>query len=379
MMADAHNERRVCVFSQRLVRPHVALCNAFEFEDVVCELESADLLVAKPVSRFEQYAHLFRVISRHTPFNVSPRRAVPPVAVDKAYDLFIYSALSPADLGLLRRCRGWRERSRIAICYVEEIWKSWLERYSGPSSPIQILKEFDHVFLNCRGTVSMLQSVIGRPCHYIAPASDTIRFYPSRGQRGIDVYYMGRRAALTHRALMGLADTGKISYLYDSQTGLEVQDVQEHRKLLAGTLGNTRYFIVHTAKANRQDHTAGQEELGFRFFEGAAGGTVMIGSPPRVDTFATHFDWADAVVEMPYDTEGIRDLIADLDDQPDRVNRIRRDNVVNSLRRHDWVHRWSTILETVGMNQVPAMTRRQARLKELASNTDAAAFSEVCG
>jgi len=378
MMGDTQNDPRVCIFSQRLVRPHVALCSAYELEDVICEVDVAELLLPKPVPRLGRFSRLFRVISRHTPFTVSPRPAIPSVVIEKPYDLFVYAALSPADLFLLRRCRGWRERARVCVCYIEEVWRDWLERYSGPHSPIHILKDFDHVFVSCQGTVSALERVIGRPCHYIAPASDTARFYPSRPRRGIDVYYMGRRSSVTHQALMQLADAGQVSYFYDSHSGRGVMDVRQHRKWLAGTLMNTRYFIVHAAKADRQDHTAGQEELGFRFFEGAAGGTVMVGTPPQVETFATHFDWQDAVVEMPYDHEGVGGLIADLDRQPERLSRIRRDNVVHSLRRHDWVHRWATILETLGMEATPAMAERMARLKELAGKTDSAAFNEVC-
>ena len=63
-----------------------------------------------------------------------------------------------------------------------------------------------------------------------------------------------------------------MSYEFDSIIGREVRDVREHRLLLANTIKNSRYFIVQTAKVDREDHTAGQQEVGFRYFEGAAGG-----------------------------------------------------------------------------------------------------------
>ena len=52
---------------------------------------------------------------------------------------------------------------------------------------------------------------------------------------------------------------------------------------------------------------------------------------------------------MPFDCPEIGELIADLDQQPERLARIRRDNVVNSLLRHDWYHRWSEILRTIDL------------------------------
>ena len=39
---------------------------------------------------------------------------------------------------------------------------------------------------------------------------------------------------------------------------------------------------------------------------------------------------------------------------------------VNSLSRHDWVYRWRTILEAVGLEPTPEMLSREAYLNELA-------------
>jgi hypothetical protein len=51
--------------------------------------------------------------------------------------------------------------------------------------------------------------------------------------------------------------------------------------------------------------------------------------------FEKNFDWSDAVIEIPFDCSNIADLDAQLDHQ----ERIRTNNIVNSLLRHDWVYR----------------------------------------
>jgi hypothetical protein len=59
-------------------------------------------------------------------------------------------------------------------------------------------------------------------------------------------------------------------------------------------------------------------------------------------------------------------IIADLEGHPSRLARIRRDNVVNSLRRHDWIYRWSEILGIVGLPHSCELAEREKRLEIMA-------------
>ena len=92
----------------------------------------------------------------------------------------------------------------------------------------------------------------------------------------------------------------------------------------------------------------------------------MIGTPPICEAYTTYFNWQDAVIEIPYNAADVADIIAELDAQPERIKRIRQDNIINSLLRHDWVYRWSQILDKVGLEQTPEMLSRQTYLKNLA-------------
>ncbi|MDV2993059.1 MAG: hypothetical protein N4J56_002713 [Chroococcidiopsis sp. SAG 2025] len=91
----------------------------------------------------------------------------------------------------------------------------------------------------------------------------------------------------------------------------------------------------------------------------------MLGVPPECESFTRNFDWEDAVIKVSYDAPNIAEILAALDSQTDRLQKIRTDNVINSLLKHDWVYRWETILATVGLNSTPAMMARKAHLHNL--------------
>jgi hypothetical protein len=49
---------------------------------------------------------------------------------------------------------------------------------------------------------------------------------------------------------------------------------------------------------------------------------------------------------------------------------IRKNNIVQSLLRHDWLYRWNEILNMVGMEPRPALLARQKHLKKLAKDAE---------
>jgi hypothetical protein len=202
----------------------------------------------------------------------------------------------------------------------------------------------------------------------MAPGIDTIQFcpYPNPPVRSIDVYSMGRKSLVTHKALLKMAEGRQIFYIYDTFARMRTSVPKEHRNLLANIAKRSRYFIANAPKIDRQLEINGQCEISYRFLEGAASGTVMIGEPRGNDAFKEHFDWPDAVIHVPYNTADIAKILEDLDSQPDRLKEIRKNNVVQCLLRHDWLYRWRAILELVGLKPKPALVAREERLKKLA-------------
>jgi hypothetical protein len=244
-----------------------------------------------------------------------------------------------------------------------------------PGYLLELLSEFDHVFFGVQHVIATVSRMIGRPCSYMTQGVDTLRFccWPDPPERSIDVCNIGRRSPVTHGKLIEAARQGRIFYYYDTvkpyakQLTFQVDNGPEHRLLLANLLKRSRYFIANRSRANEPEMTRGREEISNRFVEGAAAGTIILGDPPDLDEFRRHFDWPDAVIQMPFDAPDVMARIEQLDADPARQARIRRDNSTNALLRHDWVHRLRSILETVGIAPPPRMLAREAHLTRLAN------------
>jgi len=383
MPSDARDEAgqpaRVCVVSIRDIKPEIARCNSFEFEDVIAEIDAVDLHVPQPAEvrpPSRMATKLRSGLRKGTGLTVSSEPGVVPSALERDYDLLFVVVQQAKDLRWLASIDGWRDRCAAAVCWIEECWIDGLKW----RKLLEPLRHFDHVLLGCSGTIEPLAKLIAPPCRYGPPGIDAIRFgpYPDPPARSLDVYLMGRRSAETHAAFLRLAEQGRIHYMFDSIHGRTVSSPREHRLLLASLVKRSRYFVAYRAKVNRRVDTAGQEEVGLRFFEGAAGGAVMLGEAPRCATFPELFDWPDAVIPMPFGTTEVEGLLRELDGQPERLANARRNNVVNSLLRHDWAYRWGLVLEAVGLPPLPQLARRQAALRELAemAEGDAAASLE---
>ena len=191
---------------------------------------------------------------------------------------------------------------------------------------------------------------------------------PNPPARSIDVLSIGRRSPVTHQALLRAMRDKELFYVYDTINDLRAYDLDEHRLLTAQRAQRSRYFIVNPGKINMPEETGGQSEFGYRFFEAAAPGTIMLGERPRNNKeFDRIFHWEDAVIEMPFDCPEIVSLIRDLDRQPERQRKIRETNIVQCLLHHDWVYRWEAALAIAGLAPLPELSARKRRLQQLAA------------
>jgi hypothetical protein len=370
----------VLVLSMRRLADLVAFCLQYEFEDVVAEVTGADRVEASDRPALERSRRGYKLArfatgSRRVARGCAPRPST--VRLERDYELFFPVFNHVHELFALATVPDWRRRCRVAACFVNELWAHLLPGYL-----LELLSEFDHVFLGVRHSVDEVARIVGRPCSYLPLAADVLRFapFPEAPARGIDVCNIGRRSAVTHDALLRRAREGAMFYFYDTvaasgagqkQRTFRVDNPAEHRLLLASLLKRSRYFIANRGRINEPEFTQGQDEISGRFYEGAAAGAVMLGEPPRTAEFARQFDWPDAVIPLPFDSPDVGRRLAELDGDPARLARIRRDNTANGALRHDWVHRLRTVFETLGLQPTEAMLAREARLRALAASLQA--------
>lgn len=350
---------QVLLFSSRNLMQHVSFCQRYEFEDLIAEVDNVDLVAPRrPAERSE--GRIVRYRNRLLGYN---RPVIDgEIRVNKEYDLF-FAVVRPGDLKYMRPIKGLRERCRKLVCLFDELWPDDIPRLL--RSDFEFLQGFDYIFSTHVSGADAAKQLIPRPSQFIPGGVDALGFcpYPAKPRRGIDVLSMGRCPAGIHQALLACAEQDGIFYVYDTIRDLYVVHPREHRRLLSNSIKRSRYFIAYPAKF---DEYMSHVELGNRYFEGAAGGAILIGNGGTNTPFERYFDWPDAVLSTPADGSQIAELIADLDGQPERLARIRRDGVVNILLRYDWVYRWRQILETVDLPVSQGILERERRLNHLA-------------
>jgi hypothetical protein len=354
---------RVLIFSLRnIFRKALFRCPHYEFEDVICKIDSA-VLLAPEINPSSARSTFATRLAYHTPIALNPGIQRPPAQIP--YDIFFTICGWPQDLIMANAVRNLKDTCRTSVCLVDELWLKDIVRYR---HLLRILATFDVVMLYYSQTVKPLSEQIGRRCVFLPPGVDAILFcpYPNPPKRVIDVCSIGRRSEVTHQRLLRMVRESGLFYLHDSIAGSQAINSKEHRTLLANIAKRSRYFIVNRGKVDEPDATGNQIEIGNRYFEGAASGAIMVGERPKSEEFERLFDWPEAVTQVAYDPCDIDMVIKNLDGDPERQDRIRRTSVGQSLMRHDWVHRWETILKTVDLKPMQGVLERKERLRKLA-------------
>ncbi len=351
---------RTLVVSLRhlLPRPNRA-CN-YEFEDMVASIDRAD--VWGPTEAYPVNPRAQRAVRRFLP---APLQLGGKTPVDREYDLLFVCCQDPSDLYLLGPLGALQARCAKTICWIDELWA---HRIPWRRGEMRLLSTFDLVVLGCQQSVAPAIAHGAGNVVYSPPGVDALRFspWPEPVPRVIDVYNMGRRAQAQHDALLAQANAEDWFYLFDTFAAGNCSEPKAHRAQLRNLIQRSRYFVTNAAKVNAPGDTGGQEEVGFRFFEGAAGGAVLIGQRPNAPTYPELFGWEDAVIDLPTAATDVRPYLEHLESDPERVDRIRRRNVRQSLLRHDWAYRWAQLLELTGLRADPKLERRLEDLSLLA-------------
>lgn len=357
------NQCRILLHSQRGIygNLHYRL-GLYEFEDIIRQVDSVDMLAPQPRNWFKYGTRIANRLAYSCNTAINP--GISKIEVQKDYDLFFVVAQFPKDLLHIEYVKGWKDRCKTSICWINEIWVSDI---ADCGYFLKILSQFDYVIVHWAGSVNAVQEAVQGKCSYLPYGIDALLFcpYPNMPRRVVDVYSIGRKSEETHQTFLKMAENNDIFYVYDTIAGTEVIDPKQHRLLLANMAKRSRYFVVNPGKRNIPGETGGQVEFGNRFFEGAAAGTIMIGETPHNEQFAKVFGWPDAVIHLPFGSRDIVEIINELDKQPERQAAIRKTNVIQSLRHHDWVYRWEKILDIADLDPLPALLERKKRLEDL--------------
>lgn len=374
MSSSESRSARICMPTARGFTRRAFQCGLYEAQDVVISTDDVDLLMLEPGPGFStkmkwQRKLLYRDLTKQL-INVNP--GIRPVRLQHDYELFLVVCQNYWDFLYINAIEGWKDRCRTSVLLIDELWAPHLSEYK---FWLHALRQFDHVFVGYAGTAAPLSRAIDYECQWLPGAVDALRFTPAPHcpTRSIDVYSIGRRFPGVHASLRGLAAAGDFFYVHDTFVGSDMQpsDHREHRELYANMAKRSRFFMVAPGKMDATDETGGQVEIGYRYYEGCAAGAILLGQVPECDSFYEMFGWTDSVVPIRTDGSDTVAVLSELLAQPERMHAISRENTIQALLRHDWVYRWKDVYKVAGIPSSQGMLKREARLKALATSTQA--------
>ena len=164
----------VLMLSMRNYSSLVGYCPLYEFEDLTAETLGAGMAQLRNVSGLQvgKVVHKYvRYLTGSTALAVGVRPDLGAVTLDRTYDIFLPFFNHPHEIFALNGLRDWRKKARFAACYLAEAWETLLPRYQ-----VEMLRNFDHIFLGVQGAVSTIAKITGRPCSFVPMGVDTLRF-----------------------------------------------------------------------------------------------------------------------------------------------------------------------------------------------------------
>ena len=335
----------------------------FEFEDAIADCDERVVIDTTAVPTENPRRHIWR-LGKLAEMTLDPRKG-------KGGDELVFAVAQVLpDLADHLAFQPQIRNAYKKAAFVEEIWAREIPLRADFRKQ---LEQFDHIFVSCAGSVDALSEHLGIPVTYLPPSIDleSLGAHPWP-PLAIVAYAMGRRQPELHEATLrwASADSSRF-YMYDTVTGNRpLRDHRQHRSMLAQFIRRSRYFLVCGAKFNRPKETANQQEIGYRYFEGAAAGAIMVGTEVTAPTFSEQFDWEEPLVVVDPSGEDLPERLDALAADPERRAAMRRRTASGSLRRHDPAHRWRTVLETLGLEEPPGVDERIQRLAQRADDVD---------
>ena len=110
---------RVLIFSLRNIfgKP-LFRCPHFEFEDLICEIDSAELLAPKlDASRRSSFATR---LAFHAPVLLNP--GIKRISANRQYDILFTICGYPQDLIMFNAVSDLRDVCRTSVCLLDELW-----------------------------------------------------------------------------------------------------------------------------------------------------------------------------------------------------------------------------------------------------------------
>ena len=251
------------------------------------------------------------------------------------------------------------QRCRVKVCYMVEFYAG-LPRARPPPPAARGFRPRRPVLLRAASTTvgaGHRQALPPRPARRRRAALHALSRAAATGDRRPQ---RGRRSEPVHQALLRLAAARGVFYLHDTIPGSLVRPTSpaEHRDMLA-QLRQAEPLLRHLPGQVRRRREPGASRR--------SGPATSRGRPrarcssarrrPRRPS-ATTSPGPTRCIEARADGGDVADVLARSSSAPTESTGSGTRNAVAALRRHDWAHRWQSILQIAGAEPAPALTER---------------------
>lgn len=337
--------------------PWFAYC--VEFERVLASLLAADTIEITPRPGRIPAALKDRQRARNAVKNIKQLRAFDLGTPAKKYDLAVIVVSDLNQLGVLAAIPGWRSIADRFVAYVFEVWPVWLP--AARRTIDEVVGQLDHLFVGTESVIGELSRSTTTPVTFVPPGVDVLQVSPPvtiDGKR-IDVSNRGRRDRAQHGMFQQWAAETGAFYEFDTGSLAAVESPDGHRRHFYEQAARSRAFVANVARFDQLDLRGTATEVGLRYFEAVACGTVLVGEHPPHEAMERVLCSPPGLLDLPVGTTEMPGLLAEFLADDRAVMELGLGNRRVGLRHHDVSYRWDVMAAALGIGEVAGVAARR--------------------
>jgi hypothetical protein len=344
------------VLVSRRSDPFVGWVPIDEFENLFSDLGNARIVVPHRRKR------LPGVLDR------TRNRMLGDVAIDGdigSGEILFIVARTPTHLQAIRGLKHWRKRFRYVVGYVIDAY--FYEGYSSAT------RHFDHVFATTAEGAEHIRKTFGVSSSVLHQGFDCLNWASVDADRSIDLLGFGRQPPSYHKQFQQSfhqRDSG-VLYLHSPIGTVIGPGVWAERPMMLKLMQRSKISLAFHLLVEPQGDRPKAMFVTSRWFEQLATGSLVVGKRTLGEEAAALFDWPDATIELSDDPAEAAEEIASLAKRTDFLAEVRRRNVVQMCRRHDWRYRLRDVYNHFGLSQPERLTVELSQLDALVRRLEA--------
>jgi hypothetical protein len=211
------------------------------------------------------------------------------------------------------------------------------------------LSRFDLILSHCADVAVEFTKSSGIPSMYFPPHSDVLNYHSLSDYRPIDLLLVGRRDPRRHTPIhrhFNVPGAQRLSLDFVTRTQTTPLPAEEF-ELLISTYGRSNAAFCYEPSdiprfRRRSPFTA-------RWLHAWMSGCTVLGKAPTGTGTFEQMDWPDATIDLPDDPEASIEAVEEILNDEARLEKRRKRNVFEALRRHDTRRRLKSLLDELGV------------------------------